>query len=158
MDTIFENMWSKIRKKEYIYLFVVTFLVGIVTHMYLFVNKLPNADAMTNFYFDQNMVTSGRWFLTVVCGISSYYDLNWIIGILSVFYLAVAAVFISEFFEVKSITCRICIGALLVTFPAVTATFAYLYTADGYMLAFLLAVLAAYITKKYKFGFVGGAI
>ncbi len=158
MDALFQKSWNKIKKKEYMYPFLTAVIVGFLTHMYLFVNKFPNADAMTNFYFDQNMVTSGRWFLTVVCGISSYYDLNWIIGVLSVLYLAIAAVFLSEFFEVKTYTVRACIGALLVTFPAVTATFAYLYTADGYMLAFLLAILAAYFTKKYKFGFIAGAI
>lgn len=158
MDALIGKLWGTVKKKEYLYPFLAAVIVGFLTHMFLFVNKLPNADAMTSFYFDQNMVTSGRWFLTVVCGISSYYDLNWGIGVLSVFYLAIAAVFVSEFFEVKSLTARVCIGALLVTFPAVTATFAYLYTADGYMLAFLLAVLAAYFTKKYKFGFIGGAV
>lgn len=158
MDALFQKSWNRIKKKEYMYPFLATVIVGFLTHMYLFVNKFPNADAMTNFYFVQNMVTSGRWFLTVVCGISSYYDLNWIIGVLSVFYLAITAVFLAEFFEVKTIAARICIGALLVTFPAVTATFAYLYTADGYMLALLLAVLAAHFTKKYRFGFVAGAV
>lgn len=158
MDALLGKWWSVIKKKEYLYPLVATLMVGLLTHMFIFVNKLPNADAMTSFYFDQNMVTSGRWFLTVVCGISSYYDLNWVIGVLSIIYLAVATVFISEFFEVKTLSVRISIGALLVTFPAVTATFAYLYTADGYMLAFLLSVLAAYLTKKYKWGFVGGAI
>ena len=147
MDALFAKCWKVIRKKEYAYPFMAAVIVGLITHMFLFVNKLPNADAMTSFYFDQNMVTSGRWFLTVVCGISSYYDLNWVIGILSILYVGVAAVFVSEFFEVKTLSVRVCIGALLVTFPALTATFAYLYTADGYMLAFLLAVLAVYLTS-----------
>ncbi len=158
MDALFGGLWNRIKKKEYMYPFLATALVGLFTHMFLFVNKLPNADAMTSFYFDQNMVTSGRWFLTVVCGISSYYDLNWVIGVLSILYLAIAAVLISEFFEVKNLSVRVGIGALLATFPALTATFAYLYTADGYMLAFLLAVLAAYLTKKFRWGFLPGAV
>ncbi len=158
MDALFGKLWNTVKKKEYAFPFMAAIIVGMFTHMFLFVNKLPNADAMTSFYFDQNMITSGRWFLTVVCGVSSYYDLNWVIGVLSIFYMAIAAVFISEFFEVKTLSARLSIGALLVTFPALTATFAYLYTADGYMLAFLLAVLAAYFTKKYKWGFIGGAV
>ena len=92
MDALFAKCWKVIRKKEYAYPFMAAVIVGLITHMFLFVNKLPNADAMTSFYFDQNMVTSGRWFLTVVCGISSYYDLNWVIGILSILYVGVAAV------------------------------------------------------------------
>ena len=158
MDAMFGRLWNAVKKKEYAFPFWSAVIVGLVTHMYLFTNKFPNSDAMTSFYFDQNMITSGRWFLTVVCGISSYYDLNWVIGVLSVLYLAVASVVVSEFFEVKSNAVRCCIGALMVTFPAVTATFAYLYTADGYMLAFLLAILAAYLTKKYKWGFAVGGV
>lgn len=158
MDALFGRLWNTVKKKEYVFPFMSAVVFGFLTHMFMFTNKLPNADAMTSFYFDQNMVTSGRWFLTVVCGISSYYDLNWVIGFLSILYMAVTAVFVSEFFEVKTLTVRVCIGALLVTFPALTATFAYLYTADGYMLAFLLAVLAAYLTKKYKWGFAIGAV
>lgn len=158
MDALFGTVWKKLNKKEYYIPFIAAVVIGLLTHMFMFVNKFPNSDAMTNFYFDQNMVTSGRWFLTVVCGISSYYDLNWIIGILSVFYLGIASVFISEFFEVRSMVGRVGISALLVTFPAVTATFAYLYTADGYMLAFLLSILAAYVTKRYKWGFIPGAV
>lgn len=38
-------------------------------------------------------------------------------------------------------------SGLLVSFPAVTATFAYSYTADGYMVAMLLAALAATLSR-----------
>ena len=72
--------------------FLTTIVVGLLTHFPVMVNDFPNADAMTNFYFDQNMVTSGRWFLTIACGISSYFDLKWVNAVLSILYLAVAAV------------------------------------------------------------------
>ena len=50
-------------------------------------------------------------------------------------------------------------GALLVAFPAVAATFAYMYTADGYFMAFALSVLAVLLTKKYKkIGWLFGAL
>ena len=139
--------------------FLTAAAVGLFTHFLVLTNNLPNADAMTNFYFDQNMVTSGRWFLTIACGISSYFDLKWINGILSIFYLAVAAVVLVALFEIKDKLSMALIAALLVTFPAVTATFSYMYTADGYFLALFMAFLAVYVTKHYpKAGWAAGAI
>ncbi len=158
MEETMRTIWKRIAKKEYGYPFWTAFFVGLLTHMPVLVNKFPNSDAMANFYSDQNMITSGRWFLGVVCGISSYYDLNWMIGLLSILYLSVTAVFLCEFFDFKSVINRALAAALLVTFPAVCATFAYMYTMDGYMIGLLLAVLAAFLTKRYKYGFALGAL
>ena len=139
--------------------FLTTIVVGLLVHFPVMIRNLPNADAMTNFYFDQNMVTSGRWFLTVACGLSSYYDLKWLIGILSVLFLAVAAVLLTKLFGIKDYIAMGLTGALLVAFPAVAATFAYMYTADGYFMAFALSVLAVLLTKKYKkIGWLFGAL
>ncbi len=149
---------TKIKQKDVTLPFYAAIIIGLLTHAYLFVNKFPNADAMDSFWFDQNMVTSGRWFLTIACGISSYFDLNWVNGVLSIFYLALTAVILTKVLKIQTHTVRVLIAGLLVTFPAVTATFAYLYTADGYMLGLLLAVLAVYLTFKGRFGFLGGAV
>ena len=139
--------------------FLTTIVVGFLTHFPVMVNDFPNADAMTNFYFDQNMVTSGRWFLTIACGISSYFDLKWVNAVLSILYLAVAAVLLIHILEVKNRLAMGLISALLVVFPAVTATFAYMYTADGYYMGFALALLAVYLVKKFpKFGWLFGAV
>ena len=120
-------------KKKYIVPALSGILIGLLTHFPVLINRFPNSDSMANFYFDQNMITSGRWFLTVACGISSYYDLGWLIGVLSIVYIAVAAVFVCEFFEIRSLVNRGLIAALLVTFPAICATFSYMYTMDGYV-------------------------
>ncbi len=139
--------------------FLSALIVGLLTHFPVMIGNLPNADAMSNFYFDQNMVTSGRWFLTIACGFSSYFDLKWLIGLLSVIFLGICAVILTEIFEVKDKVALGLTGALLVTFPAVCATFTYMYTADGYFLALALAFLAVYLTKKYpKFGWALGAV
>lgn len=158
MDSFIAKLWTKVNKKEYAYPFVGALVIGLLTHFPIMVNKWPNADSMANFYSNQNMITSGRWFLGTACGISSFYDLNWVIGILSAVYLALAAVFLCEFFEIRSKVNRVLVAALLVTFPAVCATFSYMYTMDGYMIGFVLSIVAAYLTRKYKLGFIAGSI
>lgn len=154
-----KTLMEKIKKENIIIPFLTTIVVGLIAHFPVMINNLPNADAMGSIYFDQNMVTSGRWFLTIACGISSYFDLKWVNGVLSVLYLGLASVVLVKFFEVKSRFVMGLISALLVTFPAVCATFAYMYTADGYFLALFFAFLGVYLTKKYaKIGWLFGGI
>ena len=133
-------------------------LLGILIHFPAWIQDVPNHDGLASVYFDQNMITSGRWFLTVACGISSYYNLPWLVGLLSMIWLAVTAVLLVELLQVKRTEWIVVISGLLVSFPALASTYAYIFTADGYMLALMLAVLSVFLTKKYKKGFLAGGI
>ncbi len=156
-DRVFEQWKQKITKRD-LYTFLTAVFMGLFTHMRVFVSDIPNHDGMSSLYFDQNMITSGRWFLRVACGISSDYTLPWVIGVLCVLYLALSAVLLQRFFAVKHTFSAMGLGAILVAYPTLASNFAYIFTADGYMLALLLAVLAVFLTEKGRFGFVWGAI
>ncbi|MCR4647598.1 MAG: glucosyltransferase domain-containing protein [Lachnospiraceae bacterium] len=153
-----DKLIIKLKEEQYKIPFLSGLIIGLFTHMFMIVNKFPNADSMTNFYFDQNMVTSGRWFLWIACGFSSFYDLNFVNGVLAIFILSICAVYVTRFFGVKKKVSMILIPALMVTFPSVAATMSYLYTVDGYMLGLLMAILAVYIARKHKFGFFAGMV
>lgn len=156
-EQVFHTWKQKITKQD-MYTFLTAVVVGILTHMRVFVRDIPNHDGMSSLYFDQNMITSGRWFLRVACGISSDYTLPWVIGVLSVLYLAVTAVILQRFFKVKHTFTAMLLAAVLMAYPTLTSNFAYMFTADGYMLALLLAVLAVFFVERGKLGFVWGAI
>lgn len=96
------------------------------------------------------MVASGRWFLAPACALSSCFDLPWIIGMLSVLFMALTAVLICEIFEMKNPCPIILSSGLLVSFPAITETMFFEFTADGYMLAMLLGTVSVYLTKVPK--------
>lgn len=117
-------------------------VVGLVAHMYKFTNTLLNHDSLFSIYSKMNMSSSGRWFLLPACGLSSYYDLPWLNGVLSLIYAAMTAAVIADIFDIKEKHILILSGALLISFPSITNTFFYEFTADGYMLAMLLAALA----------------
>ena len=119
---------------------------------------IPNHDGLASMYFDQNMITSGRWFLSVACGFSSYYTLPWVTGLLGLVFLGLASAVVTEILGVEKGWAIVLNSGLLVTFPALASNFAYVYTLDGYMLGLLLAVLAVLLTGKYKRGFLGGAV
>lgn len=153
MDFLKKNI-----KREWKISFISAFLLGALIHLPAWIQDVPNHDGLASVYFDQNMITSGRWFLTVACGVSSYYTLPWLTGLLSLVWIAVTAVLLVEILQVKQTEWILVISGFLVSFPALASTYAYIFTADGYMLALLLAVLAVYLTKKYKKGFCVGGI
>ena len=139
--------WEKKVKKEYRFAFASTFVITLLMHMYKFVNTLPNHDSIYNYYSDQNMTASGRWALAQACLLSSYHDLPWINGILSCLYIALTVVVIVAIFKLKNPVLIGLTGALLAAAPSMTETFFYMFTADGYMLAMLLATLAVYFSR-----------
>lgn len=155
------QLYEKIKKlitTERLQILISVFLFGLLAHAFVFFNYLPNWDGLNNWYSSQNTISLGRCFLTLACGISSYYDLPWINGILSLLYLGVTAILICELLQLQKASARILLGGLLAAFPAVTSIFAYMYTADGYFLSMLCMTAAIYLVLKHKWGFLPGAL
>lgn len=134
-------------KKEYKTAFFSTFIITLLIHLYKFANTLPNHDSVYNYYSDQNVLGSGRWALSLACGISSYWDLPWVNALLSCVFIALTVVVIVALFKIKNPVLIGLIGSLIAAAPATTETFFFLFTADGYMIAMLLAALAVYFSR-----------
>lgn len=153
--------WNFIKKKircEWKVAFAAAIVMGLLIHMPMMLGDIPNHDGLDSMHFDQNMITSGRWFLTLACGISSYFTLPWLIGLLSILYLALSSVLLVSFLEIKRTSAVILTSGLLVAFPALASTFAYVFTMDGYMLALFLAIASVWCVKQHKHGFIPGAV
>lgn len=144
-------------KKEYKIAFFTTFIITLLVHLYKFTNTLPNLDSIMNYYSNQNILASGRWALSLACGLSSYYDLPWVIAIFSCLFISLTVVVIIKLFKIDNPILITLIGALIGSSPATTETFFFQFTADGYMLSMLLAALAVYFSRidenrnSYKF-------
>ncbi|MFC4402948.1 glucosyltransferase domain-containing protein [Gracilibacillus xinjiangensis] len=156
-EKVLEKLRSSI-KAEWKVAFFSALIIGFFTHIFIFTNLIPNHDGLFNLYSEQERYSSGRFFLGIFSGISSYFYLPWVNGTLSVLYLSLSAVCITELFQLKKKLSIILCAGILVTFPTVAATFTYMFTADGYILSILAALLALVITKKYRFGFIPGAL
>ena len=88
------EVWKAIKqniKREWKVAFGTAVILGILVHMPMMLQDIPNHDGLDSMHFDQNMITSGRWFLTIACGFSSYFTLPWLIGLLAFAYLGAAA-------------------------------------------------------------------
>jgi hypothetical protein len=152
-----KSLYGKIKTRWKI-AFLSAFFIGLLVHMPILLSDIPNHDGLDSMYFDQNMITSGRWFLMVACGFSSFYTIPWVIGIFGLLFLGLAAAVLTEILEMEKTWVIVLGSGLLVSFPALSSTFAYVFTLDGYMLALLLAVLSVFFTKRYRKGFAAGGV
>ena len=133
--------------KEQKLAFFSTFLAGLLIHLFIFTNYLPNRDAVQNFYTDQNILASGRWALSLACGISSYFDISWVIGVISCCFIALTSLLVVTLFKITNPVLIFLTGGLLVSSPAISETFFFLFTADGYMISLFLSALAVYLSR-----------
>lgn len=156
-ETLLREISGRI-KREWRLAFFSAFLIGLLIHMPAMLSDIPNHDGLDSLYFDQNMITSGRWFLMIACGASSFYTLPWLIGLIGLLWLGLTAAVLVELLEVKKGWAAVAVSGLLVSFPALASTFAYVFTLDGYMLALFLAALSVLLTKKYRYGYLAGAV
>lgn len=153
MDQWIDKIIEK-RQSPQMTAFISCIIAGFLTFMYTMTHHFLSYDSMWNLYSKQDMISSGRQFLTYACRISSDYDLPWVNGVLAIIYLAVSAWILVYAFEMKKhVTAALC-GAFLVTFPSIAGTFCYSYTIDGYMLAVLCTTFAFFLAKKYRFGWI----
>lgn len=133
-------------KPEWKLAFFSAFVIGLLVHAYKFTNTLLNHDSVFNAYSNQNMLGSGRWFLSIACGISSYFDLPWLNGVMALIYIALTAAVVVAIFEIRNPFVVVLSAGLLVTFPGMTESFFYGFTADGYMLAMLMSAAAVWLS------------
>lgn len=147
MGLNFIEWYKKKVKSEWKCAFFATFIIGMLVHIYKFTNTLPNGDSIWNYYSDQNMIGSGRWFLSFACGISSFFDLPWVNGLLAITFMAIAVAVVVEILQIKNKFVIALSAAVFVTFPAITETLQFEFTADGYMIAMLLGALSVYFSR-----------
>lgn len=86
----------------------------------------------------------------MACGFSSYFTIPWVIGLIGMLWLSLSSVVLTETMELEDPLTIIGVSGLLVSFPALASTFAYVFTMDGYMMALFLAVLSVLFTQNIK--------
>lgn len=148
----------KERKKQWIIGFIAAWIGGFWAHGYHILNLQPNHDCVLFFKGVGGVISQGRWFLEIASSLSGEYNMPWLIGLLSFTYLGIATIVVWELLDLKKTSSIVLIGIMFSVFPAVTAAFSFMFIADGHMLAFLMACLAIFLTKKYRLGFLPGLV
>lgn len=152
MVTILEE---KIKQnKENLIVFAGTVLAGLLVHLFMFTNKLYNYFEMNNIltemsYDKGDTLAMGRWFLPIVSKISSVVSMPVVNGLICLICLGIAAVLIKDMLEIRGCLLGILLGSVLVSFPGVASYLSYGVNCDVFSVAFLLAIIAAYIPWKF---------
>lgn len=138
--------------------FLSAVILGFLVHMYMFTNKLPNHDDIICLFYNDATVTSGRWFLSILIALSSNFSLPWVNGVISIAALGLTCAVLVKLFSIRKPLEIILCSFSLVAFPSVTNAFGFMFTADGYMIGFFMAALAAYLVDKRRWGFLPATV
>lgn len=133
------------------------FIGGLVAHLYIYTNTIPNFDGISRMYDGQEMTISGRWFLHYASSLNYYTQMPMVIGVLAMLFLAASAMLMIHMFRIESCVMAGLWGGILAVFPAIADTNTYIYTASSYCLAISLATLGVWLTKKIKWGIISGS-
>lgn len=153
---------KKINRKMKI-AFVSAILFGLASHMFMMTNKLPNYDDVHCFLDDYGSgIQVGRWMLFILGNIvrrtMGNISLPWLNGLMCIFLLGITAAIVVDILEFKSDIICFLTGAVIVSFPAVTGTLFFMYTAVYYCGAACLAAWAVKLIKCKKVSCVIGGI
>ncbi len=166
MDSAIETNILKLRKKISVPMqgaFWSVIVTGFLTHGFIFYNKMSYLDDST-YYFELGATfASGRWGLGIIETVKNWlgfgsYSMPVINGFLTIIFIAIMAMFLVFMLHIKSRLFAVLIGAYMVIFPVVTSTFAYMFTAPWYFLSNAMMVLAVYLVRKSKGGFVAATL
>jgi len=147
--SLYELVMKKITKNQKI-AFLSTFIIGILCHLFILTNSMFNTDDIRYWYVNFDKPELGRWLQTYFAGISSYFSLPVVNGVLGIFYLSLAAMVLVALYDLENRLIIMLISALLVVFPAVTCILSYTFTFDAFMLSCFLSVCSAYYIARKK--------
>ena len=133
--------------------FIYSFVIGCFTHMFGLINVLHNYDNIeVQLQGYGTGIESGRWLLSILgdtfikLGFGN--NLPWICGILFIVLISISLAFIVDIFEITEKKYIFLTAACFTTFPTITSTLFFRYTAIYYGIAILLAVISAWIVIK----------
>ena len=140
---------------KYKYSIYSSMIFTFLTHFYFFTRRLANEDDLSYLVFKDFALTSGRWnngtlFTTSLMSPS----INFILVIII---LALISLLICDIFKIKNKKNMILISLIISTFPSLALSFSYLFMVEIYMTSLLLAVLAVWLSTKWKYSFIPGS-
>lgn len=78
-----------------------------------------------------------------LCGGIGRYSIPWLIGILSLLFIALSVHLIADLLEIKSVRGGILAGGLMAIFPVMADTYLYMFTAGASFLALIMMVFSS---------------
>ena len=150
----FINRFSKADKIA----FFSAFFGGLIIHLFIYTNIIPNFDGVGRVYDAQQMTVSGRWFLHYVSCLNFFTQMPVMIGILTVSFIGFFIAIVVHLLEIHSCTIALFSGILAVSFPSMAYINTYTFTSSAYAFAIFLTVVAVWMATRWKWGWVPAGV
>lgn len=141
-------LWLNDKFTRYKVPFLSSMIVGLLTYMFMFTNKLPNSDDMEHLFGKGVELTSGRWGLSLMSYIFPDFSMPWIYGIITLILISVSVCITVKIFNIQNKIYQGLLGGLIIAFPSLIKTFNYMFTSTSYGISVILAVLSVYFLIK----------
>lgn len=132
-------------------------IAGVVTHLYIMTNKLPNWDDINNLYGYGGGDSFGRWMLKILRPLSGVWSVPALNGMLAILFFALSACVILETLELQSYSSAVLLPVIMLTFPSVASTMTFMFTVNTYALGLWIGCIGVWLSKKYVHGWIPGA-
>lgn len=143
------------QKELFLRTLISTVLFGMAAHAYSYFNLLYSHDSMLiNQASDaEQMIGVGRFLVPVYMKLRGSFYPPFLVGLLSLIFLACAAYLMLELLELRSKVATVLLSGILATSTVLTLINAtYIKDADTYMLALLFDVAAVYVMARFRWG------
>lgn len=136
---------------------------GVIVHLFGLVNTLHNYDDVFSAPFGYGSgIESGRFMLTFLGELAGFFRSNYSLpvvnGLLWIVLMALSVYLVISTLRIQSRTHASLIGVLFAAFPTAASTLIHRFTAVYYGVGLLLAVLAAWVLYRNKYGLLISAI
>lgn len=152
---------SLFQKELFLRTLISTVLFGLAAHAYSYFNLFYSHDSLLVYQWSDatEMIGVGRFLVPAYMKLRGSFYPPFLVGLLSLLLLAVAAYLILELLELRSRVFTILLPGVLATSTVLTLINAtYIKDADTYMLALLLDVAAVYVTCRFRWGLPVGMV
>ncbi len=151
-NDLFNAILSKVTKND-VFAIIIVFVLGIINNFTFVITEGVAPDALISSDFQiagRWEISLGRFGLSIVNMLRFGLINKFLIIVISLLFLSISVIIIMRIFEVKNKIVIFFISALIAVAPQFTETYMFIYCADAYCLAFLLATLSVLLLKKAK--------
>ncbi len=151
-----EEVLEKVKQyfnKERRFIFIFTFILGILTHFLLLSKTILSQDGLWHiFHYTSGTyeATLGRWGIDFFDSLRNDIALPFITTLISIIIMGFINILIIETLEIKSKVSKIISAITVVVSPSLCMTLLYAYTADVYYYACFLSVFTVYAFYRIR--------
>lgn len=141
------------------------FIWSIIAHGTVFFNKFAFHDEVESIFGVGTTYPLGRWGLGLFKDIFTFvlgelYSTPVFYGFFSIFCISIITCFLISLFNIYRISSIVVISGIMVTLPAITGLFGFMYTAPYYLIGLLITVSGVFllINKKNIFSYLAAIV